>query len=120
MRACSMVRGQAEEVFGPDIDFREYSFLENPRAAALNDSVLHIQVCKVRACAAIAWGVTAFLLAAVIEWGLLACLHVRAGWGGGLCQWHRRCAHNHRWRAQARAWAQRWPARQSVGGRGVR
>jgi hypothetical protein len=33
--------------FGPNIQFREYSFLENPQAAELNKSILSVEVCQV-------------------------------------------------------------------------
>ena len=44
-----MSRPMPESEFGPDIQWREFSFLENPRAAELNKSVLTLQVCQVGA-----------------------------------------------------------------------
>lgn len=33
--------------FGPNIQFREYSFLDNPQAAELNKSILSVELCQV-------------------------------------------------------------------------
>lgn len=43
-----MTADLAEDQFGPPIAFREYSFLSNPQAAGLNQSVVTLQVCQVR------------------------------------------------------------------------
>ena len=37
-----------ENEFGPNIEFREYSFLQNQHAAALNASVLTLDICQVQ------------------------------------------------------------------------
>jgi hypothetical protein len=39
---------KSEETFGPHVDFREYSFLSNKKAAPLNASSVTVVVCKVR------------------------------------------------------------------------
>lgn len=46
-RACRMYHKQPEAVFGPHVDFREYSFLWNQAAKPLNASMVTIVVCKV-------------------------------------------------------------------------
>ncbi len=41
-----MVVPRPEEEFGPMIDFREYSFLDNPRLPEeVNNSRVHVQIC---------------------------------------------------------------------------
>lgn len=45
--SCSMTADLAEDQFGPAIAFREYSFLQNPQAAELNNSMMTLQVCQV-------------------------------------------------------------------------
>ena len=44
---CSMLRPMAPE-FGPDIEFREYSFLGSPQAAEVVKAALDLEVCQVR------------------------------------------------------------------------
>ena len=47
-----MIRKLPEDEFGPNVAYREYSLLDNPRAKAARGDILNITACQ--ACAAFA------------------------------------------------------------------
>ena len=42
-----MIRKLPEDEFGPNVAYREYSLLDNPRAKAARGDLLNITACKV-------------------------------------------------------------------------
>ena len=44
---CRMSRTWPENEFGPDFEFREYSFLDNAQAGPLKAATLTLEVCQV-------------------------------------------------------------------------